>query len=380
MPESPSIAARVATTLRDAGPATITDLTRSLAVSRTSVEKALSILETSGMIAGGIAPATGAGRPARRYEFAAASASVVGVDIGAATVRVLVCDLAGRVVRHETHPGITGQTDGAAQLSAVIEHIRAALDGLPPARAVGASLPGIVDDAGRVIASVVIPEWSGIDIGARLRDALGCPVSVDNGVRLAAVAEHHLGAAQHVDDLLYVSVGNRIAMGLILGGVPRRGIHHAAGDIGRLAFRELTDATGELRWRSAPSGAQVFSRARAGDAQAVAELRTFIDELAQGIALLTMTVDPSMIVIGGGLSEAHDELISPLRSALDRSIGMPFPLSVTEARLGAAAAAHGALVLAFDRLGPHIHAVAGMPVPPIEPRPQTTASRKEDPT
>jgi len=368
MPDAPSIAIRAAVRLRDAGPATITEIARTLDVSRTSAEKALAALEAQGVAVELITEMPSrAGRPARRYSFDAAGGTVVGVDIGAASVRVLVSDLAGRVIRQRTFPGITDLGDGAAQLTAVIECIRAALDGCPEVRAAGISLPGIVDDEGRVIASVVIPEWSGVDVGTRLHRALGCPVAVDNGVRLAAVAEHHLGAGQYVDDLIYISVGRRIAMGLIVDGNPRRGVHHAAGDIGRLAFPELTDATGGLSWKSAVSGADVFARAAAGEPASQSELARFIEKLSRGIAVLAMTIDPAMVIIGGGLSEAHDDLIVPLRRALTDKVGLPFSLSLTEARLGAAAAVHGALVVAFDRLSAHSHSLSGMPVPPITP-------------
>jgi len=289
----------------------------------------------------------------------------------------VLADLAGRVIAQHTYPGVATQSDGAGKLTAVIDDVRRTLTSasIPASRvrAIGVSLPGIVDDSGRVTMSVVIPEWSGIDLGSQLRQALGCPVAVDNGVRLAAVAEHHLGVARLVDDVIYLSVGNRIAMGLILGGRPRRGIHNAAGDIGRLAFRGLNTETGQISWRTAPTAAEVFERARLGDPAAQEELDGFVDELAHGIATLVMTVDPAMIVIGGGLSEAHEQLLDPLRAALSRHIGLPFQVPLIEARLGAEAAAHGALVHAFRRHATEVYGIDGMPVPPITPLPHEPA-------
>ena len=381
-----SIVARSALQLRDSGPATVNDLSRSLEISRTSVENAVATLGESGLIVD--APAHnggGAGRPARRYAFHAAAGTVVGVDIGVASVRVVLADLAGAVIAQRTFPGVEAQPDGASKLAAVIDHVRGTLAAasLPASkvRAVGVSLPGIVDDSGRVTASVVIPEWSGIDIGSQLRQAFGCPVAVDNGVRLAAVAEHHLGTAQLVDDVIYLSVGNRIAMGLILGGRPRRGIHNAAGDIGRLAFRGLNSETGQISWRTAPTAAEVFAAARGGDQAAQEELDGFIDELAHGIATLTMTVDPAMIVIGGGLSAAHEQLLDPLRAALPAHLGLPFQVPIAEARLGAEAAAHGAVVHAFQRQAAEIYGIADMPAPPITPlavEPTPSDARADD--
>lgn len=374
VPSQLSIVARAALYLRDVGPATVNELSRSLEISRTSVENAVSSLSNSGMVIDApVVNGGGAGRPARRYFFHAEAGTIVGVDIGVASVRVVLADLAGRVVAQHTYPGVAAHSDGAAKLAAVIGEVRQTLTSasIPASRvrAIGVSLPGIVDDSGRVTMSVVIPEWSGIDIGSQLRQAFGCPVAVDNGVRLAAVAEHHLGVAQLVDDVIYLSVGNRIAMGLILGGRPRRGIHNAAGDIGRLAFRGLDLETGQIPWRTAPTAAAVFELARTGDRAAQSEIDGFVDELAHGIATLVMTVDPAMIVIGGGLSEAHGQLLDPLRAALLRHIGLPFQVPLVEARLGAEAAAHGALVHAFRRHASDVYGIDGMPVPPITPLP-----------
>lgn len=368
------IPVRAALHVRDRGSATVNEIAQTLELSRTSVENAMSALSEIGLVAD--APAAsgrGAGRPARRFSFENRSGCVVGVDIGAASVRVVIADLAGRVVAHQTFEGVAAVDDGAAKLTTVIDDIRSTLaEAAIPAsrvRAIGVSLPGIVDDTGRVVASVVIPEWSGIDIGAQLNAAFGRPVAVDNGVRLAAVAEHHLGVAQLVDDVLYLSVGNRIAMGLLLDGRPRRGIHNAAGDIGRLAFPGLVNDTGQLIWRSGRTAEEVFQRARADDPEATAELTAFVDQLARGIATLTLAVDPSMIVIGGGISAAHERLLDPLRQAVGAHIGLPFAVPIVGARLGAEAASHGALVFAFHR---HAHAIYGldeMPVPAITPLP-----------
>ncbi|MDQ4215118.1 ROK family protein [Microbacterium capsulatum] len=379
-----SIVARSALQLRDSGPATVTDLTVMLGLSRTSVENAMAALSDAGLIFEvPAASGRGAGRPARRFAFHATAGVVVGVDIGVASVRVLVADLAGAVIAQRTFPGVSAEQDGASKLAAVIADANRTLSaaGIPVSRvkAIGVALPGIVDDLGRVTASVVIPEWSGIDIGSHLRQAFGCPVAVDNGVRLAAVAEHHLGVAQLVDDVLYLSVGNRIAMGLLLGGRPRRGIHNAAGDIGRHAFRGLGSETGQIRWRTGETAAEVFERARGGDAEAIDELDRFVTELAHGIATLVMTVDPAMIVIGGGLSAAHGQLLDPLRERLAEHIALPFTVPIAEARMGAEAAAHGALVHAFRRHASAVYGIEGLPVPSITPLPHDGPGLPADP-
>ncbi len=370
-----SVAARVLPLMRDKGRATVTEMARSLSLSRTSVENAVAALRERGLIAeaASSSESRGAGRPARHFEFRGSLGAVAGIDVGSASVRVALTDLAGTVLQQSMFPGVGTQPDGASMLAAVVRDARETLAsaGVWPSnvRAIGVALPAIVDESGRVIRSVVIPEWAGIDIASHLELEFGCPVAIDGGVRLAAIAEHHIGACRLVDDVVYLSVGNRIAMASILNGKIRRGSHNVAGDIGRLAFHGLDPMTGQIRWRTANTAAAVFERARAGDAESQSELDHFIEDLAQGIALLIMTIDPEMIVIGGGLSKAHGQLLEPLRKVLAGHTGLPFEIPVVEARLGAEAAAHGALVHAFREHATRIYGIDAIPAPAIIPLP-----------
>lgn len=367
-----SVTLRLALRLRDHGPHTVSELARALDISRTSVETGLGPLWEAGLARDApVTPARGAGRPARRFAFDASAGVVAGVDVGVHSIRIVLSDIAGVVRAQSSFVGLNPAEDGATQLLQVVADIattlRQARIELAELRAIGVALPGIVDDAGRVVASVVLPTWSGIDVAGHLHAAFSCPVVIDNGVRLAAVAEHHLGAARMVDDVLYLSVGNRVAAGLILGGTPRRGVHNVAGDIGRLAFRGWDARTGQIEWHSADSAASVFENAEAGDEDARTELDAFIDELAQGISTLVMAVDPALVVIGGGVSQARERLLAPLRAAVARRIALPFDIPIVAARLGGDAAAHGALVFAFTRSTESIYGFSGMTAPPVTP-------------
>ena len=279
-----STAIKAAAWLRDTGPAGITALARDLKLSRTSVENALAVLQRHDLIIEVPGRSHGAGRPARHYAFHAAGGLVAGVDIGVHSLRVVVADLAGTTLVASTTDGVDPTLDPATQLDTVIGQLGEAISGLDPGRlrAIGISLPGIIDRFGNVVASVIFPAWAGVDMVGELRARFGCPVIMDNGVRLATVAEHHMGSGRRFDDVLYLSVGTRIAAGMILGGYPRRGAHNVAGDIGRVAFRGLNERTGQIRWRDGRTAKEVFALARHQDAHARKELREFINELARG--------------------------------------------------------------------------------------------------
>ncbi|MDO5082718.1 MAG: ROK family protein [Arachnia propionica] len=364
-----AIPVRVALRLRDAEPAGITTLAHDLGLSRTSIENALAQLSTHDLVVGELGAPRGSGRPARQYRFRSDIGLVAGVDIGVHSIRVVVADLAGRTVATHGATGVDTAEDPSSQLDAVTACLHETLDRLAPTqlRALGVSLPGIVDPTGRLLASVIFPAWVGFDLAEKLGHDFGCPVVIDNGVRLATVAEHHLGAGRGFDDMLYLSVGTRVAAGLIIGGEPRRGAHDVAGDIGRTAFRGLDQRTGQIRWHSAASAKEVFALARQGDRSALAELERFIEELAHGLAGVAMAIDPAIVVVGGGMSLAKEELLDPLRRRLTEHIGPTVTLPVIASRLGEQAAVHGALVAAFRDCAAHIYSVGDLPPPTIIP-------------
>lgn len=362
-------AARCAALLRDGGSATVTDMAHTLDLSRTTVEGALALLGERG-IAGedNTAASRGVGRPARSYRFQHDAGVVAGLDVGIHSIRVVLADLGGRVVGRLNVETATIK-DGAERMQAVT---RAVLRGLeeagvprPRLRAIGVAISGLVSSDGRLVASSSLRDWEGVDIAGQLSAVFGCPVSVDNDIRLAAVAEHHMGAAQLADDVVYISIGYRISMGLILDGVARRGRHSAAGEIGHLAFTVLDSQDGQIAWQSAPSAEEVFTLARRGDPAAIAELERFIADVARGIATVTMTVDPDAVIIGGGLSQASELLLDPLREAITARIRLPFEPTILASHLGAESSVLGALVYAFSQQSEAIYRLAGLTEPTI---------------
>lgn len=362
-----SILVRSALELRDGEPLTVTQLAHRLGSSRTPVELAVTELLDSGVIReSGTEVSGSAGRPARRFDFAAGRGTIVGVDVGIGSLRVVATDLRGDVQAVRTFAGLP-QGDGSAKFDAVVASIATTLSeaNLPQALAAGLSVPGLIDAQGNIVMSSIIPEWSGADIAGQLARALRCPVAIENDVRLAAMAEHNLGAGRMVDDLVYVSVGRRIAMGLILDGRVRTGVHNAAGEVGHLTFRHQVDETGSLRWPHSGTAERLFADVAAGDEAAITELAAFVDSLAQGIAALAITVDPALIVVGGGLSAARDSLILPLAARLTEVLGLPIPLPLVAGRLGATASAYGAVVRAFDSHSTQIHGIPGLSTPTV---------------
>lgn len=322
----------------------------------------------------------GAGRPARMYAFRPRAGHVAAVDVGPHRVRVALADLGGGIVGWFDEP----TADDVVGPERMVGVQRAIDRSLADARlrtsdlvGIGVAVTGMVGLDGRIIVSRNLPDWEGVDIAGRLGRVYGCPVVVENDIRMAALAEHRLGAARLADDVVYLFAGHRVSMALILGGELRHGHHSAAGEIGGIAFSmAVDDRHDQLTWTSATSGEEVFRLAASGDTDARKEVREFATGLATGVAIAAMTVDPDLIVVGGGLSRAGGVLLDPLRDAVCAAIPVPVSPTIIASELGAEAVALGTLLRAFGTASTSLYGSDGLPEPAIDVETARTIARE----
>lgn len=344
-------------TLRMIGPAGLSELSRAAGLSRPTVERLVGTLLAGGWADELPASVEGVGRPSRRFRFRPSSVHIVGIDIGAHSVRCVVADLDGTMVSSVERS--VGPRDGrAARFGVVKEAIDAvvAAAGLTPAdiSVVCAGTAGIISAAGDVFLSAAIPEWTGFELGQELSSYLGCAAVIENDTNLATLAEKWQGVATHFDDVAFVLAGTRTSAGLISGGVLLRGSHGAAGEIGALNL---------LGWQRAPqhfiefpglpedvaeheSPEWVMRAARNGDETAKEAVEKYTSDLAEGIAALALVVDPEVVVLGGGASRSSDVLLKPLERHLAPLCIVPPVVLISS--LGDQAVVQGAVRRALD--------------------------------
>jgi predicted NBD/HSP70 family sugar kinase len=321
----------VLSALRASSPATLTDLATSTGLSRPTVEAAIEDLIEQGWAAELAAESDRrVGRPARRYVFRADSGYVLGFDIGAHRVIGVLANLNGEHVHtHETQvdPRLDPERRIAVVRSVATKCLAKGEVDRSLVMAAGVSLPGIVAPDGTVTLSTVLPGWQDIPLSRRLAKSFSCPVLVDNDANSAARAERWHGVAKDVDDLIYLLIGRRIGAGLVLGGRVHRGFGGAAGEIGLLdpekwesrRSKLLGPATAEsVGDRDHQVTEQIITSARAGSPGALRIIDDFCEVLAKHAAAMTLTVDPELIVIGGGLADACDLLLPRLKQHMDQ--------------------------------------------------------------
>ena len=338
------------------GPLTLAELAAATGLSRPTVDAVLQDLAVAGTVVPAAAvPSGGAGRPARRVAFAPSAATVAALDIGARSVRCLVTDLAGAELARTEVP----LPDGAP-LDALSEAI--ALTGHRPG-AVGVAAPGIVTADGRITQSLAAPGLVGLDLAEHLAQRLELPVIVDNDIKLAALAEHHLG--EDAGSMLFVQLGHRISVAAILEGRILQGAHRLAGELGSQRGMRWTASSerGRLVWSTGTEAQPLLERAADGEEAARAEIEEFCEEIAPRLATVLLTLDPARIVVGGGLSRAGETLLDPLRRAIDHRLMTEQTPELVAARLTTDGALAGALGAAFRHGSAQLTGVPDVPAP-----------------
>ncbi|MGH4035033.1 ROK family transcriptional regulator [Actinomycetota bacterium Odt1-20B] len=350
--------------------ATLTEITRVTGLSRPTVEGVVEGLIEAGLVVETTVDEGGTrrqGRPARKFRFRAEAGHLLGLEIGPHRVAAVLSDLDGRELGTAAK-----DVDEAAPADERLERLRTVVADLlrragvarSSLRAVGVGSPGIVEADGTVRLGTALPEWTGLQLGERLRRSFKCPVLVENDANTAAVAEHWKGAATESDDVVFVLAGLSPGAGSLIGGRLHRGYGGAAGEIGALHLlgRDVTPETllsttdEPLHPLDEQAVAEVFAHAREGDEQARKAVDRFIQRLVHDVAALVLALDPELVVVGGWAA-GLDGVLEPLHRELARYCLRPPRVALSA--LGEAAISTGALRLALDHVEEELFAVEG---------------------
>jgi predicted NBD/HSP70 family sugar kinase len=309
------------------------------------------------------------GPNAKLYAVVPESAYVIGVEVGPRQVVAASADITGaQRARVEVSTHDADDPAGVVH-NAVLEAAAGAGAPWEKVRRVVLGTPGLVDPAtGDIAYAFDLPQWHQGLVGT-LRGDLQRPVTFENDVNLAAVAEADAGAARGVDDFALVWIGRGVGLAVVLGGRLHRGATGAAGEIGYLpvpgapvADDTRTFTPGGLRGSFQRTvGAETvrslarasgFRAATAADALSAAigagvKGEPVLDELARRVAIGVVSVcvvlDPSLVVLSGEVGRAGGEaLASRVRTEVARIA--PVSPKVVATEIGTDAVLRGALL------------------------------------
>lgn len=249
----------------------------------------------------------------------------VGIDVGGTNVKYGLLDEAGHILHHD-------KIKTANQGDKIIEAITGIVQTYQTEytiKAVGVSVPGVVEDDGFMTTGGAIFDFYGVPLQEILMTKLALPVFVENDANSAALAEKWIGAGRNAKHILCVVVGTGIGGGIIINNQLFRGAHATAGEFGfmvvepienqdtRLATLSLTGSVQcglvlkylerkDLEDDGQLNGETIFSMADQGDILAEDVIDVFYDRLATGIFNMATAFDPELILIGGAISGSSE--------------------------------------------------------------------------
>ena len=198
-----------------------------------------------------------------------------------------------------------------ASLLAVYEGIDQTIEG------VAFSVPGVVDVQKQMIKGIsAIPYIHRFNIFKELEELFNLPVAIENDANCAGIAEIYEGVAKGKKEVAFVIVGTGVGGAIFHNGQITKGAHLYSGEFGLMylnggkTFSKLGTAV-QMAWRYCErigveketfSGEDVFSFAESGDEIATEEVNNFYEYLTQGLFSIQFSLDPEMIVLGGGVS------------------------------------------------------------------------------
>jgi len=281
----------------------------------------------------------------------------VGVDVGGTKVLGGVVNAYGKVLatsRRDT------PREGGSELTKTIAEVALELMQKHSITAVGVSAAGFVSsDRKTMLATPNIADWNGVQLDVELTKLISLPVVIENDANAAAWGEAKFGAGRNQAHMMMLTIGTGVGGGIVVNNELYRGAFGIAAEFGHLRVvpeghlcgcgargcfeqyasgsalrrhaREAISASPDLARNllargdgtiDGLTGQAITDAAREGDAVALAAFQTTAQYLGAGIASLAVLLDPSCVVIGGGVIDAGEILLAPTREAMKRY--MPF--------------------------------------------------------
>ncbi|USG66465.1 ROK family glucokinase [Brevibacillus ruminantium] len=294
---------------------------------------------------------------------------LVGVDIGGTAIKMALLRRDGAMLGKtmEATPVADGE-DGIVQK--VAEMMDLLLDGQGlqrgDAAGIGVGVPGTVDAQNGIVREAVNLNWkSPVHLRDKLAAATGLPVAVENDANTATLGERWQGAGQGARDMVMITLGTGVGGGIICNGQIVEGVNGIAGEIGHISMapeggplcncgktgclETYASATAFIRagCEAAASGVSpalaellankvdikardVLEAAKAGDPGAAAIVEQAGLYLGLALSHLAILLNPSRLIIGGGVAAAGEFLLAKVRQSFRHFVPFPYVIASTE--------------------------------------------------
>jgi glucokinase len=310
---------------------------------------------------------------------------VLALDIGGTKLAAGVVDESGRVHSFVVTPS-EAERGPRTVLPRLFDLGRRAVSesGLDWAEvgAIGIGCGGPLDAArGVLIAPLHLPGWHDVPVTAVAEEAYGRPAVLENDATAAAAGEHRYGAGTGARNMVYLTISTGVGGGVVVDGRLYRGAGNGAelGHVtvdwrgrpcrgcGRLGCLEAyvsgtsiaerareavaQNGSSSLASLEGPTAEDVAAAARAGDEVAREIWDETVDALACGLTSIVNVFEPELVVLGGGVTRAGEQLLGPVREWVRANAMEPAGRSadIVAAALGERVGVVGAAAVVYDR-------------------------------
>ncbi|AUY54150.1 ROK family transcriptional regulator [Streptomyces sp. CB01881] len=323
--------------LLENGPLSRTQIGTLTGLSKPTASQLLARLEAAGLVLPVGTTAGGPGPNAQLYQVNPAAGYVAGLDVTNSHVRVAVADITGTTLAE--HVALTKGWPAAETVTrvaaAAAETVRAAGLAEGSLHSVAIGVGGAPDPVtGKLRYASHLPGWHSPRLVQELSEAIGAPVSIENDVNLAAVAEQASGAARGFEDFVLLWAGEGTGAAIVIAGRLHRGFTGGAGEVGYMpvpgspvvrdvrrrnsgGFQELVGAPAVRALArefglGAPTAEESLAKALETPGAGDGFLAALAGRLAVGLAVIVAVVDPQLVVVSGGVPGAGGERLRAL--------------------------------------------------------------------
>ncbi|WP_097235909.1 ROK family transcriptional regulator [Streptomyces sp. 1331.2] len=323
--------------LLENGPLSRTQIGTLTGLSKPTASQLLARLEAAGLVLPVGTTAGGPGPNAQLYQVNPAAGYVAGLDVTNSGIRVAVADITGATLAEHTvtSKGVPAAETVPRVAAAVAEAVRAAGLAEGSLRTVAIGVGGAPDPVtGKLRYASHLPGWHSPRLVEELTEAIGAPVSIENDVNLAAVAEQASGAAAGFEDFVLLWAEAGVGAAIVIAGRLHRGFTGGAGEVGYMpvpdspvewdarrrkfgGFQALVGASAvralaREHGLGAPTAQESIAKALATPGAGDDLLAELAGRLAVGLAVIVSVVDPELVVLSGAVPSAGGERLRAL--------------------------------------------------------------------
>jgi len=345
------------------------------------------LIEKGLVVEGEIAKSTG-GKPPRLLSFVSDSKYIVGIDIGTTNITVILMDLEANILNSFQQPTSAERhfNDVVTQVTSCINKIisTSGVD-ITQILGIGIGMPGIISpESGKILLS---PDfgWKNKDLLKELKRHFDLPMRINNVTRSMAMGELYFGLGHNVEDYICVNLGYGIGSAIVINHRIYNGASGASGEFGHVTVEQngprcncgnygcleavasanaiskqaqLTIKNGAISMISAMVHGDldkidakiIFEASAAGDPLANTILHQAIAYLGSAIGSAINFIDPSIIILEGGVSRAGDLLLTPLIEEVNHHVMPVKKYEIVTSKLGIYSASIGAATFLLDEL------------------------------